>query len=64
MYQSRMQSTHTQDKIKVFKGATQGSHFGTLESLSQRDFDRKMWKVLGVERSESQRVFKQMSDTT
>lgn len=59
MYQSRTQSTQTQDKIKVFKETAQSRHFSTLESLSQRDFDRKMWKVLGVERFESQTPFKQ-----
>lgn len=59
MYQSRTQSTQTQDKIKVFKETAQSRHFSTLESLSQRDFDRKMWKVLGVERFESQMPFKQ-----
>lgn len=42
MYQSRTQSTQTQDKIKVFKETAQSRHFSTLESLSQRDFDRKM----------------------
>lgn len=59
MYQGRTQSTQTQDKIKVFKETAQSRHFSTLESLSQRDFDRKMWKVLGVERFESQMPFKQ-----